>query len=167
MPLLRRVVRFYDLPSESGVIVASVTNGSPAQRAGLREGDVIVAMDGKPVAGVDDLHRSVDRCARGSEQRADSSAAHGETGVESCARRNARAIICVAQDSAGRSCHVGDLRQSAVDIQPKGPADTHHFVGPGRRSANAKHGIALFEKSNRDGMEDFIEGFVANLPGPS
>jgi S1-C subfamily serine protease len=57
VPLLRRVVRFYDLPSESGVIVASVTNGSPAQKAGLREGDVIVALDGEPVAGVDDLHR--------------------------------------------------------------------------------------------------------------
>jgi S1-C subfamily serine protease len=57
VPLLRRVVRFYDLPSESGVIVASVTNGSPAQKAGLREGDVILAMDGKTVAGVDDLHR--------------------------------------------------------------------------------------------------------------
>ena len=57
VPLLRRVVRFYDLPRESGVIVISVTNGSPAQKAGLREGDVIVAMDGKPIAGVDDLHR--------------------------------------------------------------------------------------------------------------
>lgn len=57
VPLLRRVVRFYDLPSESGVIVASVASGSPAQKAGLREGDVIIALDGKPVAGVDDLHR--------------------------------------------------------------------------------------------------------------
>jgi len=57
VPLLRRVVRFYDLPRESGVIVISVETGSPAQNAGLREGDVIVAMDGKPVAGVDDLHR--------------------------------------------------------------------------------------------------------------
>ena len=57
VPLLRRVVRFYDLPRESGVIVASVTNGSPAQKAGLREGDVIIALDGKAVAGVDDLHR--------------------------------------------------------------------------------------------------------------
>lgn len=56
-PLHRRLVRFYDLPRESGVIVASVTNGSPAQRAGLREGDLIIALDGKPVAGVDDLHR--------------------------------------------------------------------------------------------------------------
>jgi S1-C subfamily serine protease len=57
VPLLRRVVRFYDLPSESGVIVASVANDSPGQKAGLREGDVIVAMDGKTIAGVDDLHR--------------------------------------------------------------------------------------------------------------
>ncbi len=56
-PLHRRIVRFYDLPSESGVIVASVANASPAQKAGLRDGDVIVALDGKPVAGVDDLHR--------------------------------------------------------------------------------------------------------------
>ncbi|HEV2715518.1 MAG TPA: trypsin-like peptidase domain-containing protein [Terriglobales bacterium] len=56
-PLHRRLVRFYDLPQESGVIVSAVTPGSPAQRAGLREADVIVSFDGKPVAGVDDLHR--------------------------------------------------------------------------------------------------------------
>jgi S1-C subfamily serine protease len=57
VPLLRRVVRFYDLPNESGVIVISVAPGSPAQKADLREGDLIVALDDKPVAGVDDLHR--------------------------------------------------------------------------------------------------------------
>ena len=56
-PLHRRLVRFYDLPQESGVVVMSVTAGSPAQRTGLREGDVIIALDGKAVAGVDDLHR--------------------------------------------------------------------------------------------------------------
>ena len=56
-PLHRRLVRFYDLPQESGVVVISVENDSPAGRAGLREGDVVVALDGKPVAGVDDLHR--------------------------------------------------------------------------------------------------------------
>jgi len=56
-PLHRRLVRFYDLSQDSGAVVISVTEGSPAQRAGLREGDVIVALDGKPVAGVDDLQR--------------------------------------------------------------------------------------------------------------
>lgn len=56
-PLHRRIVRFYDLPKETGVVVAAIQDGSPAARAGLREGDVIVALGGQPVAGVDDLHR--------------------------------------------------------------------------------------------------------------
>src|SRR5580704_2744800 len=56
-PVHRRVVRFYDLPKETGVVVISVEENSPAKRAGLREGDVIVAPEGQPVAGVDDLHR--------------------------------------------------------------------------------------------------------------
>jgi S1-C subfamily serine protease len=53
----RRVVRFYDLPKETGALVQSVEDGSPAKRAGLGEGDIIVALEGQPVAGVDDLHR--------------------------------------------------------------------------------------------------------------
>jgi S1-C subfamily serine protease len=57
VPLHRRLVRFYDLPSENGVVVMSVAAASPARKAGLREGDIVVALDGKSVAGVDDLHR--------------------------------------------------------------------------------------------------------------
>ena len=57
VPLHRRVVRFYDLAKETGALILSVEENSPAKRAGLRDGDVIVALGGKPVAGVDDLHR--------------------------------------------------------------------------------------------------------------
>jgi S1-C subfamily serine protease len=57
VPIHRRVVRFYSLPRETGVVVVGIEDGSPARTAGLREGDVIVALDGQPVAGVDDLHR--------------------------------------------------------------------------------------------------------------
>ena len=56
-PIHRRLVRYYDLPKESGVIVLAVEANSPAQRTGLRDGDVIVALDSQPIAGVDDLHR--------------------------------------------------------------------------------------------------------------
>src|SRR5438309_9783510 len=57
VPLHRRVVRFYDLAKEMGAVVVGVEENSPAKRAGLREGDIIVALEGQPVAGVDDLHR--------------------------------------------------------------------------------------------------------------
>jgi S1-C subfamily serine protease len=57
VPLHRRVVRFHDLPMESAVFVVSVEPGSPGERSGLRDGDLIVGFDGKPVAGIDDLHR--------------------------------------------------------------------------------------------------------------
>ena len=57
VPVHRRVVRFYDLPKDMGAVVVGVEENSPAKRAGLRENDVIVALEGQPVAGVDDLHR--------------------------------------------------------------------------------------------------------------
>ncbi|HKS22780.1 MAG TPA: trypsin-like peptidase domain-containing protein [Thermoanaerobaculia bacterium] len=56
-PLHRRVVRFYDLAAESGVLVLSVEPQSPAEAAGLQEADVIVAFGARAVATVDDLHR--------------------------------------------------------------------------------------------------------------
>ena len=55
--LHRRLIRYYDLPSESGLLVLEVVQGEPAHRAGLRERDVLIRFAGKPIAGVDDLHR--------------------------------------------------------------------------------------------------------------
>jgi S1-C subfamily serine protease len=55
--LRRHLVRRHALPHESGVLVLSVEAGSPAERTGLREGDIVVGLAGQPVAGVDDLHR--------------------------------------------------------------------------------------------------------------
>src|SRR5437867_6931495 len=57
VPLHRRVVRFHDLRAERGILVISVEEESPAQRAGLLEGDIIVAFAGHPTANIDDLHR--------------------------------------------------------------------------------------------------------------
>jgi S1-C subfamily serine protease len=56
-PIPRLLVRAHALPDESGVLVLGVEPNSPAQRAGLQERDVIVALGGRAVSGVDDLHR--------------------------------------------------------------------------------------------------------------
>ncbi|MEW6126144.1 MAG: trypsin-like peptidase domain-containing protein [Acidobacteriota bacterium] len=57
VPLPRAVVRSLNLVIESGVLIVSSEESSPARRAGLQEGDVIIAFDGQPIAGIDDLHR--------------------------------------------------------------------------------------------------------------
>ena len=55
--LPRRVVRFHDLDTESGILVVAVEPGSPAQRASLTEGDVIIGYGDQTVRDIDDLHR--------------------------------------------------------------------------------------------------------------
>jgi len=57
IPLQRRVVRYFHLPMESGVQVAMVKNGGPAEQAGLLTGDVIVAFGNQPIATIDDLQK--------------------------------------------------------------------------------------------------------------
>ena len=57
VPIHRRVVVFHRLAVDQGVLITGIEPGSPASRAGLREGDVIVAFGGEPVSGIDELHR--------------------------------------------------------------------------------------------------------------
>jgi S1-C subfamily serine protease len=53
----RTIARHYNLEINTGALVLAVEPDSPAERAGLHEGDVIVALGGEPVEGVDVLHR--------------------------------------------------------------------------------------------------------------
>jgi S1-C subfamily serine protease len=55
--LSRRRQLAASLTQESAVIIASIEPGSPAARAGLAAGDIILALDGTPVIGADDLIR--------------------------------------------------------------------------------------------------------------
>ena len=59
VPLRRRLVKFYNLPASSGVMIISIEPQSPALKARLLNGDVIVGFDGQPVAGIDDLHKQL------------------------------------------------------------------------------------------------------------
>src|SRR5256886_2587974 len=57
VPLPRRIVRYYNLTVESGILVVSFEGNSPARKGGVREGDIIISFDDHPTAGIDDLHK--------------------------------------------------------------------------------------------------------------
>ncbi len=59
VPLHRMLVRGHHLPVSSGVFVAGIEPDSPAARAGLREGDLIVGFNEQPIADIDELHRAL------------------------------------------------------------------------------------------------------------
>jgi len=46
-------------PKTKGAVITSVRDGSPAQEAGLQQGDVIVEVDRKPVASADDAVKTL------------------------------------------------------------------------------------------------------------
>ncbi len=51
----RRVAHYYGLPVSQGVFLVEAPEGSPAAAAGLRVGDVLTSLDGRPLADVSDL----------------------------------------------------------------------------------------------------------------
>jgi serine protease Do len=76
--MARRLRRSVGLPDTEGLLIQQVTEDSPAARAGLEQGDLIVAAAGQPVEGVDDLFGALQgaqggtlelRVVRGADER--------------------------------------------------------------------------------------------------
>ncbi|MBS7606468.1 MAG: trypsin-like peptidase domain-containing protein [Candidatus Bathyarchaeia archaeon] len=53
----RQIAEYYDLPVEHGVLVARVTPESPADKAGIERGDIILEFDGKHIDGIEELQK--------------------------------------------------------------------------------------------------------------
>jgi serine protease Do len=76
----RRMRRAVGLPERDGLLVRAVEDGSPAARAGIERGDLLVSAGGRDLDGVDALYESLDAVpkkggtldlaiARGTEER--------------------------------------------------------------------------------------------------
>jgi S1-C subfamily serine protease len=57
VPIPRRLTRFWKLEQTTGILVAGIEENSPAAKAGLEEGDVILSAGGAVVKDIDALHR--------------------------------------------------------------------------------------------------------------
>ena len=55
----KQLGEYFGVADGKGVLINSVRENSPAAKAGLRAGDVIVEVDGKPVAGSMELTRAI------------------------------------------------------------------------------------------------------------
>lgn len=55
----------FGLPTEKGALVSDVTPGSPAEKGGIRSGDIITSFDGKTIKEMNDLPRLVAATAAG------------------------------------------------------------------------------------------------------
>lgn len=64
-PIPRSVARALELPSERAVEVVDIDRRGPAGTAGIRIGDIVVALGGQPVTSIDDMHRLLARAPLG------------------------------------------------------------------------------------------------------
>lgn len=55
-PISRELASVLGLPQESGIHVTTVIKGTPAQDAGLRPGDILLRLDGRPIEAFRDVH---------------------------------------------------------------------------------------------------------------
>jgi len=57
----------FNLPDQNGALVGDVEPGSPADKAGVKDGDVIVSVNDKPITGADNLRAVVSQLDPGSQ----------------------------------------------------------------------------------------------------
>ncbi len=67
-PLTSELAESFNLDETQGVLVAQVSKDSPAEKAGLKQGDVIVSYQGKPVTDIGDFRNRVSLTPPGSRE---------------------------------------------------------------------------------------------------
>jgi len=69
-PLSQDLIDYWRLDAEGGVIISSVVDGSPAEKAGLRAADILVSLQGEPIRvnldeDLSDFRRRIERIGVG------------------------------------------------------------------------------------------------------
>ena len=113
-PLNAELASALRLPDARGVLVAGVEPGSPSAAAGVKAGDVVVGIDGRPVAGPSAIGR-LGEDQVGGRRAVAVGEAHLGVGEDV---QGARAV-----DGPGLDQHVGGLAAMRAGIHPERAAD--------------------------------------------
>jgi serine protease Do len=57
--LTPQLAQYFGIKQGKGILISEVTKGGPADKAGLKAGDVIVQVDGQPISGVEELRATL------------------------------------------------------------------------------------------------------------
>jgi len=69
LSITEEISQYYDLPLEHGVLVTKVADGSPAQRAGMIIGDIILRMEDVKIGTIEDLLNEIHKRKIGEKVR--------------------------------------------------------------------------------------------------
>jgi len=63
--LNRELARKYGISETKGVLVTYIENDSPAERAGIREGDIIIEVNREPLENLDEYYKATKQAKKG------------------------------------------------------------------------------------------------------
>jgi len=69
-PIDRRLARAHGLTQKTGIEVMEIVRGKPADRAGLKDGDIVLSLDGQVTQSVDEVHKLLGAASIGREMKA-------------------------------------------------------------------------------------------------
>jgi serine protease Do len=132
------------LPTDSGVIVAGVPPGSPAEKASVRAGDVLLTLDGTPLRGVPQLDWAL------LHKRA------GEHVVLEIARKSSKIVLSLSliggSPDSEASLAAIDIEENALDkLGVVGSAWKHGATEPHSRESTS--GVLVTAKLSGTDME--------------
>ena len=123
------------LKNPGGVIVSSVTSGSAADRAGIKQGDVITSFDGQPVHDMNMLRNRV--AAAGPGSNADLTIVRDGSEKHMTVKLDELTADHLARNGGDEGDNSGDKSALGVAIQPSDKGLVVEDVDPNGRAADA------------------------------
>lgn len=107
-------------PKDSGVMVGSVEDGSPADKAGLKVGDIVVAVDGKDIESASALRLALRGKKDGDTVRVEVLRGRArQTFVATVAERQMRTILPMDLDDLPRALGTPEFRARLETLGPR------------------------------------------------